>query len=100
MDGVGIVFIIVGILIFISSFMIRIKKSNIEEDLQEAIREFEKSNGGKEDFEPENDDLNFDDEFDSDDVELQIIMGSSRSFFRSVGAVVFVIGLIIYWIAV
>lgn len=89
MDGVGIVFCIIGILIFISSFMIRFKKSTIEEDLKDAIREFEKENGGEEN-EPETDD------FDSDDMEFRIIMASSKSFFRFIGGSLFIVGIIIY----
>lgn len=91
MDGVGIVFCVIGVLIFISSFMIRFKKSTIEEDLKDAIREFEKENGGE-----ENEPQAQADDFDSDDMEFRIIMASSKSFFRFIGGSLFIVGIIIY----
>ena len=113
MTTISIILIFIGILIFLFSFVLKIGKSNVEKDFNEAIRIFEE-NRQKEEQEAEqetaeildNDTDNEDDEdlfvvqndFSSDDEDIKDLMNQSRDFLKFVGIVIIVIGVVVYFI--
>ena len=113
MTTISIILIFIGILIFLFSFVLKIGKSNVEKDFNEAIRIFEE-NRQKEEQEAEqetveildNDTDNEDDEdlfvvqndFSSDDEDIKDLMNQSRDFLKFVSIVIIVIGVVVYFI--
>lgn len=112
MTTISIILIFIGILIFLFSFVLKIGKSNVERDFNEAIRIFEENKQKEEqeaeqetveisdDTDNENDKGSFvtQNDFSSDDKDIKDLMNQSRDFLKFVGIVIIVIGVVVYFI--